>query len=378
MIFNKIYTTKYLSLLILVFLGTHNIYAQKKRKHVRPTPQKEITHTQSPLETMPIAKVMFVDSIVVDFKDFIQQIPLNPESGTLLSYNKFFSTTDESVKTVHINEFGNHCYYAKGDSIASRLYTQDKLGDTWTNEHVLEEIPSSYQSINYPFMCTDGITLFFAAKGGNSIGGYDVFMTRHNNNDGHFYTPENYGLPYNSEFNDYLIAIDDIDSLGWLVTDRHQPEGKVCIYTFVPTTSRINIDTEQFNKDERMGYAQLNSIEKTWTFGDRANALERIKKIKTRLQNQQIVANDIAFVINDNVTYHSINDFKSQENKNLFQQLVQLKKEYLANTLLLESQVNKNKIDSNLQDLEKRCIQSHQEIHALEKKIRNTENLLIK
>uniref|UniRef100_A0AB33J7B5 WD40-like Beta Propeller Repeat n=3 Tax=unclassified Prevotella TaxID=2638335 RepID=A0AB33J7B5_9BACT len=377
MISYKNHTTKLVSLLLLILLGTQPMYAQKKRKRIRQTPQKEVTHSQSPLETMPIAKVMFVDSIVVDFKDFIQHIPLNTESGKLLPYNSFFATSDEPTKTIHINEFGNHCYYAKGDSTNSHLYTKDKLGNIWENEHVLDEIPSSYQSINYPFMCTDGLTLFFAAKGSNSIGGYDVFMTRYNNNDGHFYQPENYGLPYNSEFNDYLIAIDDIDSLGWLVTDRYQPEGKVCIYTFVPTSSRINIDTEQLSKDEKMSYAQLNSIEKTWTLGDRTRALARIEGLKNKLKNLQTDTNDIAFVINDNMTYHSISDFRSQENKKLFRQLLQLKKDYQANILLLENRVDSGIKDNSLYDLENKCILSHQEIHALEKKIRNTENILI-
>ena len=68
-----------------------------------------------------------------------------------------------------------------------------------------------------------------------------------------FYKPENIGLPYNSTGNDYYCIINEFDSIGWLVTDRRQPEGKVCIYTFVPSTSRtiyddVNMDD---NKIER-------------------------------------------------------------------------------------------------------------------------------
>ena len=84
----------------------------------------------------------------------------------------------------------------------------------------------------------DGVTLYFAAQGVNSMGGYDIFMSTFDLDKGVFYSPENIGLPFNSTANDYLLAIDDINHLGWLVTDRRQPEDKVCIYTFVPTASR--------------------------------------------------------------------------------------------------------------------------------------------
>ena len=47
-----------------------------------------------------------------------------------------------------------------------------------------------------------------------------------------FYIPDNYGLPYNSTANDYFLAIDERNNLGWLVSDRYQPEDKVCILYF--------------------------------------------------------------------------------------------------------------------------------------------------
>lgn len=45
-------------------------------------------------------------------------------------------------------------------------------------------------------------------------------------------------MPFNSTANEYLLAIDDYDTLGWLVTDRNQPADSVCIYTFEPTSIR--------------------------------------------------------------------------------------------------------------------------------------------
>ena len=62
----------------------------------------------------------------------------------------------------------------------------------------------------FPFLMPDGVTLYFANNGGNSLGGYDIFMTRRSDDaDGRSYMqPQNIGMPYNSPYDDYMLAID--------------------------------------------------------------------------------------------------------------------------------------------------------------------------
>ena len=52
-------------------------------------------------------------------------------------------------------------------------------------------------------MLSDGLTLYFAAQGPESIGGYDIFMTTYDAAEGRFLKPENIGMPFNSTANDY-------------------------------------------------------------------------------------------------------------------------------------------------------------------------------
>ena len=35
-----------------------------------------------------------------------------------------------------------------------------------------------------------------------------------------------------------MLAIDEFNQLGWFVSDRNQPEDKVCIYIFIPNDIR--------------------------------------------------------------------------------------------------------------------------------------------
>ena len=73
---------------------------------------------------------------------------------------------------------------------------------------------------NYPYMLSDGVTLYFASKDTNGLGGYDIYVTRYNTHTNTYTTPENLGFPYNSSANDYLMVIDELQQVGYFATDR--------------------------------------------------------------------------------------------------------------------------------------------------------------
>ena len=325
------------------------------------------------------AKLMFIDSVVVDKKDFLNSLPLNKESGKLTYFNSFFNANKEVNTTVYINEFNNRSYYAEGDSTQSSIYTIDKLGNKWSKPVKISEINDEFKNSDYPFLCSDGVTLFFGAKGPKSMGGYDIFMTRYNGDDGTWYEPENYGLPYNSTANDYLLAIDDYDQLGWLVTDRRQEEGKVCIYTFVPTTPRQNFENDDLTKKQLNSFARILKIEDTWQFGNREAALKRVEDLKKRNTQGKKVTSNINFVINDNVTYHSISEFKSSSAREKYKQLVALQDKYNQNIATLQQlrdDYAKNRMEDLAKDIlfyEKEVEQQAISIKDLKKIIREQE-----
>jgi hypothetical protein len=206
-------------------------------------------------------------------------------------------------------------------------------------------------------------------------------MTHYDTDNNQYYAPQNIGLPYNSKHNDYLLAIDDFDKLGWLVTDRRQPEGKVCIYTFVPNETRIGFDADNLTDTQLESYANIQSIRDTWKFGDRNAALKRLHDMKTRTANHQS-RKQAEFVVNDQVTYHQESDFQSSEGRQLYEQYL-TKKKVLSD---LEANIDqqraqwrkaqrneKEQLATDIKKAEKNIEQLNADIHLLEKKIRNAE-----
>ena len=321
------------------------------------------------------AKLMFIDSVVVDKKDFLNSLPLNKESGKLTYFNSFFNANKEVNTTVYINEFNNRSYYAEGDSTQSSIYTIDKLGNKWSIPVKISEITTDYQNPDYPFLCSDGVTLFFGAKGPKSMGGYDIFMTRYNGDDGTWYEPENYGLPYNSTANDYLLVIDDYDQLGWLVTDRRQEEGKVCIYTFVPTSPRQNFESDDLTNKQLNSFARILKIEDTWQFGNREAALKRVEDLKKRNTQDKKATSNINFVINDNVTYHSISEFKSPAAREKYKQLVALQDKYNQNIATLQ-QLRDDYAKNRTKDLAKDILFYEKEVEQQAARIKDLKKII--
>ena len=61
-----------------------------------------------------------------------------------------------------------------------------------------------------------------------------------------------------------MFAIDEFNNLGWFASDRYQPEGKVCIYVFIPNSSKRVYNYEAMDKKKVVRLAQIHSLKDTW------------------------------------------------------------------------------------------------------------------
>lgn len=368
-------------LLSLVTLFPYAVSAQRKGKNVKA--KRPAVVAMSPglkiFKSMlsSTAKVMFIDSVVVEKDNFLSMLPLNSESGHLSIANPKEDFVNQMA--VYQNDFGDRRIIAKGDSSNSALYTQTMLGNKWSKAASMSGIDNSlYKLQNYPFLAADGVTLFFSAEGEESMGGRDIFMSTFDSDNSEWYKPQNYGLPFNSTDNDYLLAIDDVDTLGWLVTDRHQPEGKVCIYTFVPTEVRQNFDDDDLDDSELTSFARIVSIKDTWQFGNRNAALARRDKMLKRLNEKNVQDNAIWFAIDDNTVITSPQQFKSDESRKLYKQTEELRKMIKQTETELDNyrksyHEGNHSLSDKILKAEKEQVQQQTDLYSLEKRIRNIE-----
>jgi hypothetical protein len=228
------------------------------------------------------------------------------------------------------------------------------------------------------------MTIYYASDGENSMGGYDIFVTRYNSSNGNYLTPNNIGMPFNSPYNDYMYVLDEYNNLGWFASDRYQPEGKVCVYIFIPNAVKEVYDYDNVDAQKLRNLARLTPIAESWTDND------VIEKAKLRLQAIKVVDKDknekkepdFLFIINDQLTYHHANDFQSEDAKRTFREYCQLELDYLRMEEQLEqlrtqygegNQTTKDQLTPTILDLENYILQLKERVDNAAKQTRRLE-----
>ena len=380
-----------IAIIALALLAPVSMQAQKKKAVVKKAP---VVVVEEPQEDPRITEmreatqqIIFIDSVVVAKDDILSIIRLNPESGKLDTFDQFFRSEGHTDSYVYLNEMGNKCYFSDENANGQmQLYTLDKLGEEWSEPLALKGINEGISEANYPFMMTDGTTFYFAAKGKESIGGYDIFVTRSDSENGQFLRPENIGMPFNSEANDYLYVIDELSNIGYFVTDRRQPAGKVCVYIFIPPTSRHIYNSDAYSDEQLRGFADISRIANTWGKGtERKQALERLKAISKTNPTQQMKS-AVNFIVNDRVTYTDISQFQAPDSPDLYRELQSTKKQLKDIEQLLEKSRNfyakakpedKRVLRTEILDAERQFVRLTTDVKTLEKRIRQSENNII-
>ena len=366
----------------------------QKRKRVMKKPVITVPQEDPRITSMRemTQQVIIIDSIVADKNQLLSELRLSDETGRIVSSSAFFGQGDST--TVFINEMGNKAYFSQpNDSLKQQLFTSDLLGGEWSTPQLLNGISEGISEAAYPFMLADGLTFYFAGKGEESIGGYDIFMTRYDAHGNSFLKPENIGMPFNSEANDYLFAIDEYAHIGYFVSDRRQPEGKACLYIFIPKESRKTYDPIVYTQAEIRGFADISSIADTWGNSEERNAalaryqaINSLKPTNTSSQSEDYTIASQELVINDALTYSSAKDFRSREAAVLYKQLIETRLQLLALNEQLEKSRNyyhkatgaeKKALNREILQKEEEVLQLYSRIEALEKETRNAEIKII-
>ena len=361
--------------------------AKPKPKVVTPAPLQKTAADLLYENMLPNTQRVFViDSIVVDKSQFLSYIPLQHDNGTLQAYNDFFGTEDQDGQYVFVNGFRDKCFYSESDTTGHvSIYTRDKIAGKWSKPQLLEGIGTFSSGMAFPFMMSDGTTFYFAAKGKESIGGYDIFVTRYDAENARYLKPENIGLPFNSKADDYMYVEDDMNKLAWFVTSRNQPEGKVCVYTIVPSENRVNYDMSNIDDSRLEQLAAISRIRDTWpSTAKRNQAMKRLNDLKNDAGG--ITDESIYFPINDYLVYRSLGEFQSIESRTLFERLQSLQtevKKEIHHLDLIRKEYRKTSGDTHKRlaediiDYERIIERQQNEIKVISKQIRNVENQAI-
>lgn len=314
-----------------------------------------------------VEKIAIIDSIVVDKETFFQHYLISEETGTLTIQN---DTSGASI--VYIEQSGDRKIWVGVDESNNKclLESAKLIDDSWDEPRKLAIELQDSEDINYPFVMQDGTTLYFAANGESSLGGYDIYFTVKDTETGEYMLPQNVGMPYNSPADDYMLVLDDVTGLGWWATDRNHIPGKVTIYVFVRNEIRENYDE---NEADLASFAKVTNYHATWNGNDYSQLLNKV-----RMMNTNAHYDDVAFVfsVKKGTIYTSFTDFQSEEAAEQMQVLLDLyNKLSQRRTTLKEKRALYNKTEANGRAaIQSEILKIENEVELLRGEIFKTEN----
>lgn len=274
-----------------------------------------------------IEQVQVIDSVHVDSLSFFESYRLTPETGRLISSRNLpFKFPLDTPVVAYIPQRNDIVYLASKlqDNQYDLFQSSQLLGNEWSELLPLSENLNNSDNQRFPFLLGDGQTLYFAQDGESSLGGYDIYITIFNSENGDFMLPQNVGMPFNSPYNDYMMVIDETLGVGWFVSDRNHIPGKLTLYIFIPNEVKtVYQDTEA---DNLTALAQLSDITATWQadttqYATLLNEIERIEFAAKSVDDPEFY-----FVINDELVYTYAADFRNRQALTYFYQAQTLRK----------------------------------------------------
>jgi hypothetical protein len=127
---------------------------------------------------------------------------------------------------------GNTLYFSsdrKEGSGKSDIWMVRKENGQWGNPVNVKELNSTDDEIN-PVLSFDGKTLYFASDGSGSMGGYDIFYSRWNEDSHKWSKPVNIGYPLNDVDDNVFISFSGDGRFAYMSALRPEGLGNLDIY----------------------------------------------------------------------------------------------------------------------------------------------------
>ena len=327
-----------------------------------------------------VEQVQVIDSLVVDSLTFINYYRITPEAGRLLSHEMLPQAFEADSATIaYTPQRGDVIYMAnKPNGNYDLCLSNNLLGHDWGALHSISNTLNNEYNQNYPYVLSDGQTLYFAQDGENSFGGYDIFVTMFNSERGDYMLPQNVGMPFNSPYNDYMMVIDEYLNVGWFVTDRNHIPGKLTLYIFIPNDTKRVYATDT---PHLASLAQLSSIADTWAEGaDYSEILEQIAAIKPEERSMRI--HEFTFVVCDGRIYTHSSDFSNPEALHYYNQSRSLQRRIDERNARLDSLraeyaqaslERKSQLENEIRQLENEILKSNESPMMYENRARRAE-----
>lgn len=263
-------------------------------------------------------QIVVVDTLVLPKKEMFQHLFLNKECGQYVPISQLhLNTSLHCIPMAQVVAMGDKAYFAARapkDSV-NAIYQAVKINGKWGQIQRLDIYQAADYNMALPYMMPDGTTLYFSAKHPKGVGGYDLFVTRYDNDSKRFLKPENLGLPFSSLGNDYMYLLDEYTGIATCATDFNQPHDSIMLFHVDPQATRRTALEGETSAQHLLQQHQLVRPLSPDEQRIKQQAQQRLTQAKAL--HLPTAAPQFRFYLHQNVFYTDIAQFKSKKAREL-------------------------------------------------------------
>ena len=172
-----------------------------------------------------------VDRTRFSIDDFFLYYPLRDRSWRKVPDQLDSSSFHPFSKALFAPSGSDRIIFSAEDAAGIRNLFMTEIQDTlWTYPSMLNESLTSFSDEIYPMLSSDGKSLYFSSDGLYGVGGYDLYVSRWDDEMKDWSEPVNMGFPYSSPYDDFLYLSDDEEGYVFFASNRDCQGDSVWVY----------------------------------------------------------------------------------------------------------------------------------------------------
>jgi len=239
-----------------------------------------------------VKELVILDKKQLNQSDYFRSYDLKDIRGKLLAKPSDFTSANDKKKKdqsiIYLPASKDQLYYASYGSTDNKdIFIVRRLPNgNWSKPENLPGGVNTEFDEDYPFLHPNGNVLYFASKGHNSMGGFDVFKSEFDEGTRKWGAPVNLDFPINSPNDDYLFVTDSLEKIAFLASTRQSPAGKTDVYRILTErrpaeyayiSGKVLKKTQTQSLQARIKVKNIDTGEDAGTFSADANGEYNIK-----------------------------------------------------------------------------------------------------
>jgi hypothetical protein len=196
-----------------------------------------------------IKDITVISKTETDKSNFFRYFNLEAIGGKILTVPDALKSKEDMKSTtpgvIHYPGNGTTIYfssYGKNASNGKDIYKAQVLPDgTFSEPEKLKGDVNTKYDEDFCFMHSDGRTLYFASKGHNSMGGYDIFKSVIDPTTGEFGTAVNLDFAINTPDDDIFYIADSLNQRAYFASGRSSDLDHLNVYSVMVETTPLQV-----------------------------------------------------------------------------------------------------------------------------------------